>query len=236
MPTGRTIAEQADDKGGAPMRARAIVGALALAVVTACAPAQVVDRGPRNVREVTLTFDTAYDTRYTGAILDVLKQFDVDATMFVTGEWAQANPALMRRMVAEGHLIGNHSHNHPDMTGISDDAVLQQLRRAEDIVVARTSRSTKPYFRPPYGAQNAHLNQLLGNEGFRYDVLWTVDSWGWRGLTGPQVVARCLDRAAPGTIYMFHLASPADLWALPWIIQWLRDHGYEIVRLDAWYR
>jgi peptidoglycan-N-acetylglucosamine deacetylase len=209
---------------------------VALALLTACAPAQVIDRGPADAREVTLTFDTAYDTQYTAAVLDVLDDFDVDATMFVTGEWAEANPDLLRRMVAEGHLVGNHSYSHPDMTTISDAAVTGQLQRAEDAILSRTNRSTKPYFRPPYGAQNAHLNQLLGNEGFRYDVLWTVDSWGWRGLTGPEVVKRSLDRAAPGTMYMFHLAAPSDLWALPWIIQWLRDHGYRIVQLDDWYR
>ena len=213
-----------------------IVGAAALAVVTACAPAQVVDRAPTAAREVTLTFDTAYDTRYTSAVLDVLDRYNVDATMFVTGEWAEANPGLIRRMVDVGHIIGNHSYDHPDLTKVRDAVVADQLRRAEDAIVARTHRTTKPYFRPPFGAQNAHLNQLLGNEGYRFDVLWTVDSWGWRGLTGPQVVKRCLDRAAPGNVYMFHLASEADLWALPWIIQWHRDHGYRIVQLDDWYR
>lgn len=217
-------------------RSLVIVGAAVLALLTACAPAQVIDRGPTSAGEVTLTFDTAYDTQYTAAVLDVLDDFDVDATMFVTGEWAEANPELLRRMVAEGHLVGNHSYSHPDMTTVSDAAVTSQLRRAEDAIVSRTNRSTKPYFRPPYGAQNAHLNQLLGNEGFRFDVLWTVDSWGWRGLDGPEVVKRCLDRAAPGTMYMFHLASPSDLWALPWIIQWLRDHDYRVVQLDDWYR
>jgi hypothetical protein len=76
---------------------------------------------------------------------------------------------------------------------------------------------------------------VLGNEGFRYDVLWTVDSLGWKGLTAPEVVKRCIDRAGPGVLYMFHLSAKADLDALPWIIQWLRNHGYSFVRMDAWW-
>jgi peptidoglycan/xylan/chitin deacetylase (PgdA/CDA1 family) len=208
---------------------------LLLVLVTGCTSAAVVDRGPTDRREAALTFDVAYDARYTGAFLDVLKRYQVRATMFVTGEWADANPALVRRMAAEGHLVGNHSYDHPDFTTITDAELSRQVASAEGAISARTNRSTKPYFRPPYGAQNAHVNQLLGNEGFRYDVLWTVDSLGWKGLSVPEVVKRCLDRAAPGAVFMFHLSAKPDLDALPWIIQWLQDNRYTLVRLDRWF-
>jgi peptidoglycan/xylan/chitin deacetylase (PgdA/CDA1 family) len=211
-----------------------LLGLAGLVVMTACAPAVVVSRGPTDRPEVALTFDVAYDTAYTSAFLDVLKQYQVAATIFVTGEWADANPALLIRMASEGHLVANHSYSHPDFTTISDAAIAGQLAQAEAAISARTNRSTKPYFRPPYGAQNDRVNQVLGNEGFRYDVLWTVDSLGWRGLSFPEVVKRCLDRAAPGVIYMFHLSVKADLDGLPWIIQWLRDNGYTLVRHDTW--
>ncbi len=210
---------------------------LAAAVVLAgCAPATVVDRGPTGKREVTLTFDGAYDARFTGRILDVLRDMGVKATFFVTGEYAERFPDSVARMASEGHLVGNHSHSHPDFTTISDEDVADELALADAAVAAASGRSTAPYFRPPYGAQDARINQLLGAHGYRYDVLWTVDSLGWKGLSTPEVVARCIGRAAPGTIFMFHLGAPADLGALPWIIQWLRDQSYRIVRLDAWYR
>ena len=79
------------------------------------------------------------------------------------------------------------------------------------------------------------MNRLLGNEGYHYDVLWTVDSLGWKGRPFSDVVKRCLDRATPGVIYMFHLSVKADLDAPPWIIQGLRDNGYTLVRLDTWF-
>ena len=217
------------------MRRAGVLLGLVVATTTSCAPAIVVSRAPTERREVTLTFDTAYDTRYTAPILDWLQRLDVDATMFVTGEWADANPTLVTRMAREGHLVGNHSYSHRDFTGISDADATSQLARAEAAISARTSRSTKPYFRPPFGAQDDRVNQLLGNEGYRYDVLWTVDSLGWKGLTAAQVVTRVLDRVVPGAILMFHLSVKADLDALPWIITWLRDQGYRIVRLDAWF-
>jgi peptidoglycan/xylan/chitin deacetylase (PgdA/CDA1 family) len=155
--------------------------------------------------------------------------------MFVTGEWAQTNPALVQRMASEGHLVANHTYSHPDLRTVSDEAVLNELARTDAAISALTKRTTKPFVRPPYGAQDARVNRLFGNAGFRYDVLWTVDSFGWNGLTWQQVVKRCLDRSAPGTIYMFHLGAQADLDALPWIVQWHLDNGYTIVRLDAWY-
>ncbi len=207
----------------------------AVLALAACAPAAVVSRGPGDRPEVAMTFDVAYDTRYTAAFLDVLASYQVPATIFMTGEWADANPDLVSRMAADGHLVANHSYSHPDFTTISDTEIARQLARADAAISARTGRSTKPYVRPPFGAQNSRVNQVFGNEGYRYDVLWTVDSLGWKGLSAPDVVKRCLDRAVPGAILMFHLSAPSDLTALPWIIQWLRDHGYTLVRLDAWF-
>ena len=75
----------------------------------------------------------------------------------------------------------------------------------------------------------------MGNEGFRYDVLWTVDSLGWKGLSAPDVVKRCLARAAPVRSSCSTWSAKPDLDALPWIIQWLKNNGYTLVRLDRWY-
>jgi peptidoglycan/xylan/chitin deacetylase (PgdA/CDA1 family) len=218
------------------MRRWGVVLALAgVVVMTACAPAVVVSRGPTDRGEVALTFDVAYDVSNTEAFLDVLQQYQVEATIFSTGEWADANPELVSRMATDGHLVANHSYSHPDFTALSDAEIAGQLAAADAAISARTNHSTKPYVRPPYGAQNSRVNRVLGNEGYRFDVLWTVDSLGWQGRSSSEVVQRCLDRAGPGVIYMFHLSVQADLDALPWIIQGLRDEGYTFARLDTWF-
>jgi peptidoglycan/xylan/chitin deacetylase (PgdA/CDA1 family) len=218
------------------MRRWGVVLALAgVVVMTACAPAVVVSRGPTDRGEVALTFDVAYDVSNTVAFLDVLQQYQVEATIFSTGEWADANPELVSRMATDGHLVANHSYSHPDFTALSDAEIAGQLAAADAAISARTNHSTKPYVRPPYGAQNSRVNRVLGNEGYRFDVLWTVDSLGWQGRSSSEVVQRCLDRAGPGVIYMFHMSVQADLDALPWIIQGLRDEGYTFARLDTWF-
>ena len=209
-----------------------------LLLATGCsapAPAQVVWSGPPSTNEIAITFDAHYDVAFTPGILDALAAAGVPATFFVTGQWAEAHPDWLQRMVADGHLIGTHSYDHPDFTKISDAAVVDQLNRSDAAITAATGHSAKPFVRPPFGANNARVNRILGEQGYRYDVLWTVDSGGWMGLRFDQIVKRVLDRAVPGAIVIFHESVAADLEALPWILAALRDRGYTFVRLDAWF-
>ena len=125
------------------MRRRGVVLALAgVVVMTACAPAVVVSRGPTDRGEVALTFDVAYDVSNTAAFLDVLQRYQVEATIFSTGEWADANPELVSRMATDGHLVANHSYSHPDLTALSDAEIAGQLAAADAAISARTNRST----------------------------------------------------------------------------------------------
>ena len=228
------------------VRDREAVKRLALAVVllavapltVGCSvppPAQVVWNGPATTNEVAVTFDAHYDVTHTPAILDALGAAGAPATFFVTGQWAEAHPDWLQRMTAEGHLIGTHSYDHADLTRISDAAVVDQLVRSDAAITAVTGHTAKPFVRPPYGANTARVNRILGAQGFRYDVLWTVDSGGWMGLRFDQVVKRVLDQTTPGAIVVFHESVAADVEALPWILAALRDRGYHLVRLDAWF-
>jgi len=209
-----------------------------LLLATGCsapAPAQVVWSGPVTTNEIAITFDAHYDVAFTPGILDALEAANAPATFFVTGEWAEAHPDWLQRMAADGHLVGTHSYDHPDFTKISDAAVVDQLNRSDAAITAATGHSAKPFVRPPFGANNARVNRILGEQGYRYDVLWTVDSGGWMGLRFDQIVKRVLDRAVPGAIVIFHESVGADLEALPWVLAALHDRGYTFVRLDTWF-
>lgn len=200
-------------------------------------PAVQVRGGDGSRREVALTFDAGSDAGATARILDVLGASEVAATFGITGRFAERNPELVRRIAADGHVVMNHSYDHRSFTGFSTDQPplapaerVAELADADAAIAPLLGHSTRPWFRPPYGDTDAGVDALLGAEGYRYDVLWTVDSLGWQGLAPPAVVERCLDGAAPGAIFLFHVgAASTDVEALPAILGGLRSQGYAFV-------
>jgi len=186
---------------------------------------------------VSLTFDAGSDAGSTSTILDVLGSYGVRATFALTGEWVEQNPELATRIVVEGHVVMNHSYDHPSFTGASsDDVVLttaarwDQLDRAETSIRSITGATSLPYFRPPFGDQDASVARDAGARGYRFLVMWTVDSLGWKGLPAADVVTRCVDHAQPGAIILFHVGSAStDAAALPDIIEQLRARGYHFL-------
>ncbi len=200
-------------------------------------PAQVISKGDSSRNVVALTFDAGSDRGYTTQILDTLRDNDVPASWGMTGKWAEQNPDLIQRIADEGHDFINHSYDHASFTGFSTDSAPQsraqrweQLDRTEAIINDLTGMSTRPFFRPPYGDYDASVNEDIGARGYRYNVMWTVDSRGWMGLTADEIVARCLELHEPGAIYIFHVGSASqDGPALQRIIDGLRDLGYDFV-------
>jgi peptidoglycan/xylan/chitin deacetylase (PgdA/CDA1 family) len=202
-------------------------------------PAVVVRRGDPTQMRVTFTFDAGSDAGYTSMILDTLKVNGITAAFGITGRWAEENPELIRRIDAEGHRLINHSYDHQSFTGLSTGTAplsreerWEQLDRTESIVKQLTGASTKPYFRPPYGDYDQSVNADVGARGYRYNLMWTVDSRGWAGLNADEIVARCINQAERGGIYVFHVGSASqDSPALERIIVGLRANGYQIAAL-----
>jgi peptidoglycan/xylan/chitin deacetylase (PgdA/CDA1 family) len=154
----------------------------------------------------------------------------------MTGRWAEQNPELLRRIVNEGHELINHTYDHASFTGgstgrpaLNQAERWDELDRTETIVQQIAGATTKPYFRPPYGDYDDSVNADVGARGYAYNVMWTVDSRGWTGLPGGDIVQRCLDMAEPGAVYVFHVGSASqDGPALQGIIDELRAAGYGI--------
>lgn len=193
---------------------------------------------------VLLSFDAGSDAGYAAQILDTLKANGVKASFGMTGKWAEANPALVRRMVNEGHDLINHSWSHRSFTGSSTGSgPLSYQERADELwkthklLLDLTGMSAKPYFRPPYGDFDASVLADINSRGYHYNVMWTVDSLGWKGLTKQQILQRCLDGLEPGAIYLFHVgAQSQDGPALQSIIDAMRDRGYGFARISDYYR
>lgn len=185
---------------------------------------------------VAFSFDAGSDAGYTSQIMDTLAANGIKTSFGMTGRWAEQNPDLLRRVVNEGHELINHSYDHASFTGLStreppltQDERWEELDRTEAIVQQIAGASTKPYFRPPYGDYDYSVNVDVGARGYAYNVMWTVDSGGWRGIPAGEITQRCLSLAEPGAIYVFHVGSASqDGPALQGIIDGLRAAGYEI--------
>ncbi len=154
--------------------------------------APVVTRGNSGRPEVALTFDIEIDEQTLYSILDILETRGLRGTFFVTGHWVTAYPDAARRIVADGHEIGNHSLTHPFFTQIGMDGVAPELDRTEQLVRDTTGASTRPYFRFPYGASNQTAIDHVAALGY-VPYHWSADdaaivSWMSRATANPAQV------------------------------------------------
>lgn len=189
--------------------------------------------GSRTEKTLYLTFDNGYEAGYTAKILDVLKEKRVPAVFFVTGQYIQAQPHLLRRMVNEGHAIGNHSWSHPDMTTLNDQAQATQLHRVRQAVATVTGSNHMLFYRPPRGIFNASTLHLAEKLGY-VPVFWSVAYKDWLiDRQQGEVVAhlQVMSQLHPGAIILLHAVSADNASALGRIIEdaWARGYSFRKV-------
>ena len=193
----------------------------------------MVTRGRTDRALVALTFDAGADVGNTARILDVLAGEHVPATFGVTGRWVEANPAMARRIAADGHQVVNHTYDHRSFTGVSSHAGplsraqrVEEVTQGEDVIRRVIGTSTGGWFRPPYGDRDLSVDADVGSAGYQVELMWSVDSLGWAGHSVDDIVSRVLAAAGPGQIALFHVgAASADAAALPRVIAGLRARG-----------
>lgn len=200
-----------------------------------------MSRGPSGRLEVALTFDAGADTGYAADILDLLRDYGIKATFGMTGVWAEQHPDLILRMVNEGHQLMNHTYDHASFTGASTgaepqtyDSMLSQLNRTEQIVWDIAGYEMKPYVRPPYGDIGPMTSGFLVDAGYYINVMWTCDSYGWKGWDGAEIVAHCTTDIGPGEIILLHVgaSAPGDFESLPGMIDVFGQAGYSFVTIE----
>jgi peptidoglycan-N-acetylglucosamine deacetylase len=198
-----------------------------------------VHRVPTEAKVVALTFDAGSDVGNTALVLDVLARYGAAASFGITGDFAATHPDHVRRIAREGHVVMNHSDSHVSFTGVSSaDVLLDTAARQADLLAADAvlapliGRSTVPFWRPPFGDYDAGVLTDVGAIGYRYTVMWTIDSLGWRGLSAQEITDRVLDRVEPGAIVLMHVGSQsADAHALPTVIDGLLARGYRFTTI-----
>lgn len=205
--------------------------------------ALIVERGGSGRLEIALTFDAGEGPGYTEEILDLLAERSIKASFGVTGQWAEQNPELIRRMVAEGHMLINHTYDHRSWTGASpstapltDEERRDELRRTEQVVRDIAGYELAPYFRFPYGDYDPASLSVLKEEGYDYALWWTCDTLAWMGGTPQEIAQRCAPddptAGGAGAVILMHVAQEADWNALPAVIGAYGAAGYDFVTME----
>ncbi|GAB4214730.1 MAG: hypothetical protein OHK0022_53670 [Roseiflexaceae bacterium] len=197
----------------------------------------LVRRGSGERPWVALTLDAGAGAAPVPGMLQTLRQRGVRLTFFLTGAWVRAHPELTRQIVADGHEIANHSMSHPDMTRLDDAAIRAELAETEALVQQVAGVTTRPFFRPPYGAYSDRVLEQVQREGY-LPVYWTLDSLDSVGKpkTAAFLVRRVTGTLSPeqlrGAIILAHCGSPATAEALPRILDRFDEMGFAVKKLS----
>lgn len=180
---------------------------------------------------VAMTFDDGPHPSLTPQLLDLLKERNIKCTFFVVGKNAKAYPQIIRRIIAEGHEIGNHTWTHRSLTSGSDEQIRKELQQSEDALFAAANYRPQ-VIRPPYGAINTRIKQLMFSEFGYSTIMWSVDPQDWRRPGSSVVTSRLLAGAHPGAIMLAHDIHPGTITAMPAFFDQMLAKGYQFVTVS----
>lgn len=180
-----------------------------------------------DTKKVALTFDDGPHKKYTPQMLDMLKEHDVKATFFITGENAAASPKIVKRMQQEGHLIGNHTFHHTQLTGVNESVFKDEIVDTNQTIRKITGCDTE-FIRPPYGSWKKKFEKELN----MIPVLWTVDTLDWNSKDVGSIVVRGTKNTKENDIILMHDCYQTSVEAAGQIITILKEQGYTFVTVD----
>jgi peptidoglycan/xylan/chitin deacetylase (PgdA/CDA1 family) len=183
-------------------------------------------------RQIIFTFDAGAGTNSLPKILETAKQHKVQVTFFSTGKFAQKNPDAIKQIAQSGYEIFNHTYSHPYLTQISDEQIKQELDQAEQILSGLTGKTTKPFFRPPYGDRNAHVLEVAKAQGYQ-SVFWTLDALDWEASSTADFVKNRIEtHLKNGSIILMHVGDDITGQILNEVFSYIENQGYKIVSLS----
>lgn len=187
----------------------------------------VEESGVKEKPSIAITFDDGPSSRYTGRLLDGLKERNVKASFFLIGENAEENPELVERIYKEGHLIGNHTYSHVQMTHLSEEAAVREIEKTDQVISAITGEHVA-YMRPPFGAWQRELEIKMEV----LPVLWSVDPLDWTTENVDEIVSKVVTEVEEGDIILLHDCYASSVEAALRIVDILQKEGYEFVTVD----
>ena len=187
--------------------------------------------GDTTQNTIYLTFDCGYENGNTEPILDALKKHDVKATFFVVGNFLETSPEIVKRMIAEGHTVGNHTYHHLDMSSISSmDAFKMETQDVENLFEQITGTPITKFYRPPqgkYNIENLKMAQELGYHTFFWSLAY-VDWYQDKQPTKDEAFGKLLKRIHPGAIVLLHSTSSTNAQILDELLTKWEEMGYTI--------
>ncbi len=190
--------------------------------------------GDTTQNTIYLTFDCGYENGNTEPILDALKKHDVKATFFVVGNFLETSPEIVKRMIAEGHTVGNHTYHHLDMSSISSmDAFKKETQDVENLFEQITGTPITKFYRPPqgkYNIENLKMAQELGYHTFFWSLAY-VDWYQDKQPTKDEAFGKLLKRIHPGAIVLLHSTSSTNAQILDELLTKWEEMGYTIKSL-----
>lgn len=191
--------------------------------------------GDTSKKEVYITFDAGYENGYTPAILDTLKKHNVKATFFIVGNYIETSPDLVKRMVDEGHIVGNHTYHHPDMSKIPDiNSFKKELQDLETLYQQTTGQEMQKFYRPPQGKYSESNLKQANDLGYK-TVFWSLAYVDWyvdKQPTREEAMQKLLPRVHPGAIILLHSTSKTNSEILDEFLTKLEDEGYTFGTLN----
>ena len=182
-----------------------------------------------------LTFDAGYENGCTEKILDTLKQHDVKAAFFLVGNYIEKNADLVRRMVDEGHIVGNHTMHHPDMSKLTDkDSFSKELQDLETLFKDTTGKELPKFYRPPQGIYSEENLKMAKELGYK-TVFWSLAYADWNNDSQPtreQAFQKLLPRTHDGAVVLLHSTSQTNAKILDELLTKWEQEGYQFSTID----
>ena len=191
--------------------------------------------GDTSKKIIYLTFDAGFENGNTAAILDALKKHNVKAAFFLVGNYIDTSPELVKRMLAEGHIVGNHTYTHPDMSAISSkEAFQKELNKLESLYESTTGKKMTKYYRPPQGKYSVENLKMAKEMGYK-TIFWSLAYVDWyqdKQPTKEQAFKKLLGRIHPGAVVLLHSTSKTNGQILDELLTKWEEMGYTFGTLD----
>lgn len=181
-------------------------------------------------KKIAISFDASWGNEYTEQILAILKEHELKTTFFLTGFWIEKYPELVKKIAAEGHELGNHTWTHPHLNSLDKQGITHELKQVHTALTDLWGQEPT-VFRPPFGEYSDKVIEAATELNY-LTIQWSVDSLDWKDLSQGEIVTRVTGKLHPGAIVLFHNNGRYTAEALPGIIAFAKENGYEIVPIS----